>query len=158
MLRGDLDAAETNGARALELAAAAEYRGDAASIGMLLVRSALRRGDLQRADERLVAALKIANDIARRPLQINGLACFAELLRARGEGESGRALLASIAEAPEVPVSDRVQMRALLATWPSPSGGPVPAIGIDPAELARRVVVESDVGHVALIAALRAAR
>ncbi len=159
LLRGDLDAAETNGPRALELAAAAGYRGDAASIGMLLVRSALRRGDLQRADERLVAALKIANDIARRPLQINGLACFAELLRARGEGESGRALLASIAEAPEVAESDRVQMRALLAKWPPPpGGGEVPALGIDPAEVARRVVVESDVGHAALIAALRAAR
>jgi hypothetical protein len=122
------------------------------------VRSALRRGDLGRARERLVAALQIANDIARRPLQINGLACFAELLRARGEGESGRALLASIAEAPEVPESDRVQMRALLAKWPSLSGGLAPAIDIDPAELARRVVVESDVGHAPLIAALRATR
>jgi hypothetical protein len=50
-------------------------------------------------------------------------------------------------------------MRALLAKWPPPpGGGQVPAIGIDPAEVARRVVVESDVGHAALIAALRAVR
>ena len=82
----------------------------------------------RRASERLVAALQIANDIARRPLQINGLACFAELLRARARARAARALLASIAEAPEVPVSDRVQMRALLAKWPSPSGGPARAI------------------------------
>ena len=61
-------------------------------------------------------------------------------------------------EAPEVPESDRVQMRALLANWPPPSGGPHLAIDIDPVELARRVVVEKDFAQAALIAALRASR
>jgi pimeloyl-ACP methyl ester carboxylesterase len=153
--RGRLDAAAAHGARAIELGRAAGYRSLVATVELLLSRSAFLQATVDLAKARLVEGMKLANEIGRHALQVFGVACFADLLVARGEDAVGRRVFAFVGDQPDLSKVERERVEARLADLPAPGEADAGAPTIALAELARRIVVEADLDHAPLIAALR---
>ena len=154
----DDDAAAAYAHRALDVARTAGNRFVESWLLLQLARLALRRGDPPAARAHLAAALGIAVAVGGPVLQVAGVACFAELLAAQGELECARRVLAFAAKHPATNAAQNAELRAQLAALPPATNADSawPAIELD--ELVHRIVVESDLAHVPLIAALRPAR
>jgi tetratricopeptide (TPR) repeat protein len=160
MKTGDVAAADTYARRALEVAEAAGNRAVASWLKLLFVRLALRRGDFPSARSDLAAALDIAISVGRPSLQIAGVTCFVEILEAQGEAECARRILSFAADHPSTSAPERAVIRARLADWPMDAGADAKPVwpGLELDELVHRIVVESNLAHAPLIAALRGAR
>jgi hypothetical protein len=120
----------------------------------LYARIALRRRDSATARSALAASLEIAVSVNRPSLKLAGVCCFAEILEAQGEAQCARRVLEFAAEHPFATDGLRAEIRARLeALIPRATAKrPRPAIGLD--ELVQRIVVESNVAYVPLIASL----
>ncbi len=153
----DHASAETYARRALDIGEAAGNRALATHVRFLFVRLALRRGDLTAARSDLGAALGTAIALGRPSLQAAGISCFAEILAAQGETGSGRLVLAFLAGHPSVSAPERDAIRARLAQWHPAARAMSAWPGIELDELVHRIVVERDLAHAPLIAALRGA-
>lgn len=154
----DPDSADTYAKRALEVAEAAGNRVVASMLKLQFARLALRRGDLVSARSELAASMGIANAIGAPSLQLEGVSCFAEVLRAQGELECARQVLSFAADHPSMRALGRDAIRARLAQW-RPAANAVPAWpGIELDELVHRIVVETDIAHSSLISVLRRAQ
>ena len=157
MKTGDNHSAETYAKRALEVAEATGNRAIACFLKLQFVHLALQRGDLTAARSDLGSSLGIAIAIGRPYLLLAGVSSFAEILAAQGEMECARLALAFAADHPSMTAQGRDEMRARLAQWQSAASAesPWPALELD--ELVHRIVVESNIAHAPLIAALRGA-
>jgi predicted ATPase/DNA-binding SARP family transcriptional activator/Tfp pilus assembly protein PilF len=158
MKTDDAVSARDFASRALDIARAAGNRSVASAMELQLAHLALRRGDLPAARSALVSSLVVAIGIGRPSLQLEGVACFAELLAAQGEPDCARLVLAFAADHASLSASERKLLRTRLAQWPPSADGASawPGVGLD--DLLHRIVVEADIAHAPLIAVLRGAR
>ncbi|MGZ9076184.1 MAG: hypothetical protein ACXW13_10465, partial [Burkholderiaceae bacterium] len=115
---------------------------------------ALRRKDLPAARDHLRVALEIAISIQRPALMIEGVACFAALLAAEGHVSCARSVATFVLSHPGIGAPERMDVADAMKTWPVVDEDKVPWAGTLE-ELAQRIVVETDVTHAPLIAALR---
>ena len=152
ILEGNLDVAERHGRESLEIAQATGSRGLECALRTHLARLALRRGDYAGARLDLAIGLEIAIAIGNRSEQYQGLRCFAELLMATGAADCARSMLGFCMGQADIGASDRDAMAALLAGREHPHAWRGPGIE----ELIHRVVIERDLAHAPLIAAMRA--
>jgi tetratricopeptide (TPR) repeat protein len=112
-----------------------------------------RRRDFESARKAICDSLEIGIALARPSVVYMGLRGFAELLAALGEPGCARSLLAFCAADPAIAAAERDLFRALLDEMPPGGRSAWPAIAIE--ELAHRIVIERDLAHAPLIAALR---
>lgn len=155
-MTGDLDAAESHARLALELAEGAGNRYLASYVRLHFVQIALRRLNLDSARSELAASLRVAAAMQRPAFLLDGVTLFAEMLRAQDENLCARRVLSFAAGHPSASAMQRNEIRDRLSQLPA--GEPEtawPAITLD--ELVHRIVVESDIAHAPLIAALRSA-
>jgi predicted ATPase/DNA-binding SARP family transcriptional activator/Tfp pilus assembly protein PilF len=155
---GHIDAAESYGRRGL---AQAEALGNRTSLSYLrdqLARLALARGDLAAARAELEVAMKLALDVGRPALVVEGLYSLALVLEAQGAPDCARAVVRFVLDHPDTAPQERDELARLAERLSSHPQADLawPAISLD--ELARRTVVEASIGFAPLIAALRGAR
>lgn len=154
---GRHEEAESYAHRALEHAQAIGNRFVVSYLKLQQTAFALRRRDLDTARALLREGMAIATAIGRPVLLIDGLMRFAEVLVAQGELACGRAVLTFAMEHPDAAATDRDELRRVLARLPPATEPALPWPGMTFAELAHRIVVESDLAYAPLIAALRGA-
>jgi tetratricopeptide (TPR) repeat protein len=154
---GQPDAAESYARLALEQAQAIGNRFVVSYVKMQNAKFALRRHDLTAARAALREAMDIAIAIARPALLIEGMTRFGEILAAQGAPDCGRAVMTFALEHPDTAATERDELRRVLARMPAFSGSPLRWPGMTLDELAHRIVIEADVAHAPLIAALRGA-
>ena len=157
MNTNDDAAAQTYGRRALEVAQSAGNRDLACVLKLHFVQLALRRGDLIAARSELVGSLQTAIAIGSRSRQLAAVARFADVLAAQGESECARHVLAFAAAHPSTNAPERDAIRAKLEQWHPAADLESRWPGIDLDELVHRIVLEGDIAHAPLIAALRGA-
>ncbi len=155
---GHIDDAESYGRRGLAQAEALGNRTLQSYVRNLLVRLALQRGDLVAARAELQAAMKLALDIGRPALVIEGLISLAFVLDAQGAPDCAHAIVRFAHDHPDTTPMEHDELAAAAEQLsPRPHTALAwPAISLD--ELARRTVVEAPIGFAPMIAALRAAR
>jgi len=115
----------------------------------------LRRGDWPAARSELAASLSMAISLGRPSLKLAGVTCFAELLQAQGEPDCARGILGFAADHPSASGAQRAEIGAQLAHWAHAAKAEPSWPGLELDELVHRIVVESNVAHAPLIAALR---
>jgi ATP/maltotriose-dependent transcriptional regulator MalT len=150
--------ARAHAERALEVARAAGIRQLASWLEVQLARLAIRRGDLDVARTRLAGGTALALSLGAPSLRAEPLLAFVELLEARGEDGSARLVLAFAKEEPSLPKVYRDQLRQAWETRDVASTHDERRMPIGLDELLHRIVVEAEVAHAPLIAALRGAR
>ena len=153
---GDYRAAEADAKPAIEVAEAIGNRMVLSMLKLHLAELDLQRGDLPAARSDLGSALGIAIAIGGADPLLEGVLCFAEILAAQGATDCARLVLAFATEHPAMPAQWLDDKRARLAQWPEIAGAAAWP-GLELGELVNRIVVETDVAHAPLIAALRGA-
>ena len=151
---GDLESAEAYAPRAVAAVAATGQRSLAAALRVHLASLAIRRRDFDAARLEIATSLETAIALARPSLLCLGLRSFAELLHAQGEAGCARSVLEFCAAHPTVPAAERDLFSALLREMPPIAAPAWPGIALE--ELAHRIVIERDLAHAPLIAALTA--
>ena len=151
---GDVDTAWRDAERGLEVARATGNVGVRAWLHLLRARIGVRRGEHAAAREELAAAVEVAVAHGIVSLKAYALLVFAELLEARDRPDAARRLLAFAAGHDAFNAADRDELRAQWARRARPSLADPPWTGIALDELLHRLVVERDVAHAPLIAAL----
>lgn len=154
---GQHEAAEAYGARALEHAQAIGNRFVVSYLRFQFVRFALRRRDVNAARSELRSGMELAIAVGRPALLVEGAVCLAEILAAQDDVSSARAVMSFAAEHPATAPLERDELHRALARLPATDEAQAPWPGLSLEELAHRVVVESDIAHAPLIAALRGA-
>ncbi len=154
MRLGDLPAARHHAQRGSTGAQANGNRGVWAWMQSHGARLSVREGDLATARSSLADGLAAAGELGAPSLLAPGLLAFAELLDAQGQPALARRCLAFCSEQAELSLSDRDEMRTVLASW-----GGVPADapawpGLALTELLQRIVAEAPLSHAPLIALL----
>jgi tetratricopeptide (TPR) repeat protein len=155
---GHIDQAESCGRRAIAQAEALGNRTLLSYLRDQLVRVALQRGDLAAARAELEAAMKLALDIGRPALVIEGFVCLVLVLDAQGAPDCAHAVLRFVHDHPDTTPMERNDLTHVgerLSPRPQPALA-WPAISLG--ELAHRTVLEAPVAFAPLIAALRAVR
>jgi predicted ATPase/DNA-binding SARP family transcriptional activator/Tfp pilus assembly protein PilF len=152
---GEHEAAEAYARRTLEHALSTGNRFIASFARMQLVSFALRRRDLKTARAEMRSSMELATAIGRPALLIEGVARFGELLAAQGEAACGRAVITFARDQPAIAATERDELQRRLARLPPADGAPLPWPGLTFGELARRIVVETELAHAPLIAAIR---
>ncbi|MGZ9031147.1 MAG: ATP-binding protein [Burkholderiaceae bacterium] len=156
MKLGQLDAAEAYAKRALEHAQAIANRFVVSFLKLQFTRFALARGELEVARAELADGMELAIDIGRPALLIEGILCFAEILAAQGDVACAHAVLDFALAHPGTGALERDELCRAVARLPAIDRQlRWPGLPFD--ELAHRIVVERDVAHAPLIAALRTA-
>ena len=154
MKAGDLDASTGHALRAIEVAELTGHRVLVAWMKIHLARLAVRHHDLDTAHISLATGAEVTSSLAIPTMQVAALACFAELLFARGEAAGARSVLAFAVDHPITSEPDRVELRATLQAWGVQPAAPWPGLGLD--ELMHRIVVEAELAHAPLRALLGA--
>ena len=155
---GDFRSAETHAKRAIEVAEATGNRLVLCTLKVHLVLLDLQRGDFTAARADLGSSLGIAIALGQPNLLLEGVSYFAEILAAQGEMECARLVLSFAAEHPSMSVHGRNDKRARLAQWPCAACATPVWPGLELDELVNRIVVEGNIAHAPLIAALRGAQ
>lgn len=152
----DVDAAREHAERALEVAQGGGLRSLVGWLKVQLARLATRRGELGLARSLLSGGAELALTLGVQSVKPAVLLAWAELLEAQGDAGAARRVLAFAADEPALSAPDRDELRAAWARRASPAT-PDPAwAGMTLNELLQRIVIETDVSHAPLIAALRA--
>ena len=157
MKLGQLDAAEAYARRALEHALAIGNRFVVSFLRLQFTRFALARGELAVARSELATGMELAIAIGRPTLLIEGVVCFGEVLAAQGEAACAHAVLDFAIESPGTGALERDELRRARDRLP-PADRRMGWPGFSLEELAHRIVLERDVAHAPLIAALTAPR
>jgi predicted ATPase/DNA-binding SARP family transcriptional activator/Tfp pilus assembly protein PilF len=154
MKLGRLDAAEAYARRALEHAQAIANRFVVAFLKLQFTRFALARGELDVARAELAAGMELAIPIGRPTLLIEGVLCFSEILAGQGETACAHAVMDFALAHPGTAAHERDEIRRTAARLPAASPKLTwPGLSFD--DLVHRIVIERDVAHAPLIAALR---
>jgi predicted ATPase/DNA-binding SARP family transcriptional activator/Tfp pilus assembly protein PilF len=151
---GESDAAQAYGARALEQAQANGNRFLVSYLRFQFARFALLRSALGAARAEIRVGMELAIAIGRPALLMEGVACLAEILAAQGETVCARSVLHFAMDHPVTAPLERDVLQRALARLPAAEQAQAPWPGLSLEELAHRIVVESDVAYVPLIAAL----
>jgi len=151
----DPGSAQAYAQRALEVARHIGSRTIESWLKLQLARLALRAGDLDGARAQLRSALKVAIAIGRPSLQLAGVASFAEILAAQGDLDCARRVILFAAEHPSMTPQGRDDLLPLLARWAGSAPAPTSWSGPELGELVHRIVVETELAHLPLIARLR---
>ena len=151
---GDLAAAQRHAARAVEAAQAAANRPVEAAVKLVITRLALRRGDRVAARSGLADALEIAVALGRPALKLAGVRCCADVLEADGEVLCAMQLLAYVADHPATQAIERSDLLARIGKLQG-GGRAASPMRLELDALVHRIVVERDLAHRPLIAALR---
>lgn len=152
---GDVDAARAHAERALEVAQGGGLRPLAGWLKVQLARLATRRGELDLARSLLSGGAESALTLGAQFVTAAVMLGWAELLEAQGHADTARRVLAFAADAPTLSAPDRDELRTAWARRATPATVDPPWIGMALDELLQRIVMERDVSHVPLIAALR---
>jgi predicted ATPase len=144
--------------RALEVAIAGGIRRLASWLEVQLARLAIRRGDLDAARSRLARGTETALTIGATTLKAALLLAYVELLEAQGERECASLVLALAMEEPSLPAANRDELRQ---AWEARDlerrdDGRRSSIPLD--EVLHRIVIEAEIAHAPLIAALSRSR
>ncbi len=110
MRAGDLNAAESYGARAIEVATTTGNRAVTAWGKIKAARIEVRRGNLDRARPLLAEGLGTIFAIGVPSLKFDAIECFAEVLAAQGEVSCGRAVLTFAADHPTATAAIRSEL------------------------------------------------
>ena len=154
---GDYRSAEADARPAVEIAEATGNRLVLCMLKLHLAELDLQRGDLPTARSDLGSALGIAIALGGPDPLLEGVLCFAEILAAQGQMDCARLVLSFATEHPAMPAQGLDEKRARLTKWPESAGAAPAWPGLELNELVNRIVVETDVAHAPLIAALRGA-
>lgn len=151
----DIDAARQHAEAALEVAQGGGLRSLAGWLKAQLARLATRRGELELARSLLADAAELALTLGAQFVKPAVMLGWAELLEAQGHAGAARRVLAFAADEPSLSAPDRDELRAAWARRASAAtlDPPWPGIGLD--ELLQRILVERELAHAPLIAALR---
>ncbi len=152
----DVDAARAHAEQAIEVAHSGGLRSLVGWLKVQLGRLATRRGELPAAHTLLSDGAELALTLGAQSVKPAVLLGWAELLEAQGEADAARRVLAFGADEPTLSAPDRDELRAAWARRASTStqDPPWPGLGVD--ELLQRIVIEREIAHAPLIAALRA--
>ncbi len=150
---GDIAGAARFTAAASEIAQSAGNRLLAGWLTFQRSQLAVKQGDLAEARAQLSAGMALAIEVGAPSLHMNGLDAFIDVLVAAGETASARRVAAFAMEHPDARALEREHFGARLAALPG--GPPVAWPGLTLGELAHRLVIERDVAHAPLLAALR---
>ena len=154
MKSGDLAAAERYAARGIEVADGTGNRPVSCWMTLQLARLAIRRCDLAAARAALSNGASTTIALGMPALHAQAVLAFAELLDAQQEPSCARRVLAFAVDHPSTTTLDRDELRMAWARLATPATVDPPWIGIALDELLQRIVLERDVTHVPLIAAL----
>ena len=121
---------------------------------LVIARLALRRGDRVAARSGLADALEIAVALGRPALKLAGVRCFADVLEADGEALCAMQLLAYVADHPATQAIERSDLLARIGKLQG-GGRAASPMRLELDALVHRIVVERDLAHRPLIAALR---
>ena len=154
---GDYRSAEADARPAVEIAEATGNRLVLCMLKLHLAELDLQRGDLPTARSDLGSALGIAIALGGPDPLLEGVLCFAEILAAQGQMDCARLVLSFATEHPAMPAQRLEEKRARLTQWPECAGAAPAWPGLELSELVNRIVVETEVAHAPLIAALRGA-
>jgi predicted ATPase/Tfp pilus assembly protein PilF len=152
---GDTDAARDHAERALELAQGAGLRSLVAWLKVHLARLATRRKELDLARSLLSGGAELALTLGAQSVKPGVVLGWAELIDAQGHAEVARRVLAFAADEPTLSAPDRDELRAAWARRASPTMSEAPWNGMALDELLERIVNETKVSHMPLIADLR---
>ncbi len=152
----DVAAARDHAERALEVAQSGGLRSLVGWLKVQLARLATRRGELDLARSLLSGGADLALTLGVQSVKPAVLLAWAELLEAQGHADAARRVLAFAADETSLSAPDRDELRAAWARRAPPAAADPPWPGIALDELLRRIVVEQELAHAALITALRA--
>jgi predicted ATPase/DNA-binding SARP family transcriptional activator len=157
-MRGaDWATARGHAERALELSATTGQRAVVVEARQVLMRLALKDGDLAGARAELRALLEEALAIGRTVSLTHAVARFAELLAAQGAADCACRVMGFALQQPGLVGTERDEAAEQLAHWRREAGTITDAEWTGPSlvELAQRIVVETPHAHAPLIAMLR---